>query len=208
MAVRLESLTYKGQTSMRRRAGFTLVEATVAIGLTALAASVLLMGTTTSLGTGQDAQDQAIALGMAEQLMDEVVGNRYMEYGVSPYQTALGPGADEANGTRALFDDIDDFHAWRSQPPKDCYGIALGKDDGQGGTRDANFQVPAGLFDRWRQEIDVCYVSETDLTTALGSGKTSDYRAVEVRIMRDNPQGGARQLARLRRVVAYVSPLP
>ncbi len=53
-----------------RRAAFPLIEATVAIALTAIAASVLLMGTTTSLGTGQDAQDETIAMGMAQQLMD------------------------------------------------------------------------------------------------------------------------------------------
>ncbi len=136
------------------------------------------------------------------------MGNRYVGYGGNPYSTTLGPDSGEINGTRALFDDIADFNGWRSQPPADCCGVPLGKDDGQGGIRDVNLQVPAGQFDRWRQEIDVTYVSETDLATALASGKTSDYRAVEVRIMRDNPQGGSRQLARLRRVVAYVSPLP
>jgi type II secretory pathway pseudopilin PulG len=192
----------------QQRAGFTLIEATVAITLTAMAASVLLMGTSTSLGTSQDVQDQTIALGMAQQLMDEVVGNRYMESGGNPCSTTLGPDAGETNGTRALFDDIDDYNGWRSQPPKDCCGTALGSDNGQGGVRDPNFQAPAGRFDRWRQEIDVSYVSETDLTTALSGGQTSDYRVVEVRILRDFPQGGSRQLAKLRRVVAYVSPLP
>jgi prepilin-type N-terminal cleavage/methylation domain-containing protein len=192
----------------RTQRGFTLVEAMLAIVLTALAASVLLVGSTVSLNTADDGQDQTAALGMAQQLMDEVLGNRYMEDGSDPWSTALGPGSGEANGVRSLFDDIDDFNGWRSQPPKDYRGIPLGQDDGQGGVRNQNFQTPAGQFDRWRQEIDVYYVSETDLNSRLAAGQTSDYRAVDVRIMRDNPPGGSQQLAKVRRVVAYVPPLP
>ena len=73
--------------------------------------------------------------------------------------------------------------------------------------RHPEFQAPADFFDDWRQEIDVYYVDESDLTTRLPWSQTSDYRAVEVRIFKDLPEGGSRELARLRRVVAYVPPM-
>jgi type II secretory pathway pseudopilin PulG len=188
--------------------GFTLIEALVSIALTAIAGSVLLLGTSASLETTNDAMQRTIAYGMAQQLMDEVMGCRYMELGGSPYGNPPGPTASEAaTGTRQLFDDIGDFNGYRCQPPKDFYGIALGTDDGQGGQRYSAFQLSTSYLQNWRQEIDVYYVSDTNLTTQLPANQTSDYRAVEVRIVYNNPNSGPRTLATIRRVVAYVAPL-
>ncbi len=183
--------------------GFTLVEATVAIALTAIAGSVLLLGTTSSLQNTDDSMRRTIAYGMAQQLMDEIMGCRYMELGSNATDTTLGPNSTEkAAGTRELFDDIDDFNGYRCQPPKDMYGVALGADNGQGGKRYPNFQCPTNFLQNWRQEVDVYYISENNLTSALSSGQTSDYRAVEVRIMYVDPQRGSTELAKIRRVVA------
>jgi type II secretory pathway pseudopilin PulG len=187
---------------------FTLVEALLSISVAALAGSVLLLGITTSVQTTDEALQQTIADGMAQQLMDEVVGGRYMEFGCTPYDTVLQPDAAEAvTGTRQAFDDIDDYNAVRSQPPTDLWGIVLGQDDGEGGERHPAFQAPAAFFDHWREEIDVYYVGEADLSTPLPAGQLSDYRAVVVRIVYADPQQGERVLSELRRVVAYVPPL-
>ncbi len=176
--------------------------------MAALAGSVLLLGITSSLQTTSEAFEQTIADGMARQLMDEVLGARYMEFGCSPYDTVLQPGAAEAaTGTRELFDDIDDYNGFSAQPPTDRWGIELGKDDGEGGERHPSFQATAGCFDNWRQEIDVYYVDPSAPTTPLAAGQVSDYRAVTVRIVYVDPDGGERVLAKLRRVVAYVPPL-
>jgi len=180
----------------------------VVICLAAIAGSALLLGTTSSIYSTDDTLRQTIAYGMAQQLMDEAVGGRYMELGGSPYQTTLGPDASETSGgTRKLYEDSDDFNGFRSQPPTDFYGVALGTDNGQGGQRNAAFQCRAGFFQNWRQEIDVYYVSDTNLATPLPAGQTSDYRAVEVRILYNDPACGARELVKLRRIVAYVAPL-
>ncbi len=192
----------------RTRSGFTLIEALVAISLTAIAGSTLLLGVTTSLKTTDDTMRETIAQGMAQQLMDEAVGCRYMELGDTAYATTLGPGVLETvAGARKRFDDIGDFNGFRSQPPTDSYGIALGTDDGQGGQRNAAFRCDAGYFQNWRQEIDVYYVADSDLTARLPSGTTSDYRVVEVRIVYVDPDRGDRELAKIRQVVPYVSPL-
>jgi prepilin-type N-terminal cleavage/methylation domain-containing protein len=194
---------------MCKPSGFTLIEALAAIAVAAIAGSALLLGTSASIQSADDAMRRTIAYGMAQQLMDEVAGSRYMELGGSAYNTTLGPNATEAaTGNRLLFDDIDDFNGYRSQPPKDFYGIALGVDNGQGGQRNPNFQCNNGYFQYWRQEIDVSYVSDTNLTTPLSSGQTSDYRAVEVRILYNNPRTGPLLLAKIRRVIPYVAPLP
>ena len=59
----------------------------------------------------------------------------------------------------------------------------------------------------WRQEVDVYYVSDTNLTTPLPAGQTSDYRIVEVRVIYNDPKSGPLTLAKIRRVVTYVAPL-
>jgi len=192
----------------RPHAAFTLVEATITIAIAAIAGSALLLGSTASIQTTDEAMQRAIADGIARQLIDEILGNRYAEPGAGGHQVSFGPNSWESSGSgRERYDDIDDYHAIRTIPPEDPYGIELGKDDGEGGLRHANFQVPADFLESWRQEVDVYYVSESDLTTRLPLGKTTDYRVVEVRVYRNDPTGGDRELARLRRVIAYVPPM-
>lgn len=199
----------KTSATTGRRAAFTLVEALVAVTIAAIAASALLMGIHSSLQTTESAMQQTIAAGMAQQLMDEVVGNLYCQPGVDGYQTTLSPSAWEAQGTaRERYNDIDDYHGQRVKPPKDTWGVVLGTDDGKGGQRHVAFQAPGGYFDNWQQEIDVYYVRESDPSVRLPNGQTSDYRAVEVRIIDIKPDGARRELVKLRRVVAYVPVLP
>jgi type II secretory pathway pseudopilin PulG len=197
-------------TGRRRalRAAFTLVEAVVALALTAIAGSALLLGLASSLDTSSDAVEQTIAAGMAQQLLDEVAGARYMELGYSAHQAVLQASTwERQTGTRERFDDVDDYNEFRSRPPVDFWGVKLGEDDGEGGMRHPAFRAPDRFFDRWRQEIDVYYVRESDLTTRLPAGQVSDYRAIEVRVLHEDANGAVRPLATLRRVVAYVPPL-
>jgi prepilin-type N-terminal cleavage/methylation domain-containing protein len=194
--------------TMHKSSGFTLIEALVAVAVAAIAGSALLLGTSSSLQGTDDAMRRTIAYGMAQQLMDEVVGCRYMDLGGSPYDTTLGPSATEAAmGKRLPFDDIGDFNGYRMYTPRDFYNVMLGIDNGQGGTRNSNFQYSISNFRRWRQEVDVYYVSESDLRTPLPAGQTSDYRAIEVRIVNYSSPTGPSLLAKIRRVIPYVAPL-
>jgi type II secretory pathway pseudopilin PulG len=195
--------------SMRRRAcGFTLVEALAAITVAAIAGSALLLGISSSIQGADDAMRRTIAYGLAQQLMDEVVGNRYMPLGGDAHETTIGPSASKvAAGTRQTFDAIGDFNGYRCKPPKDLYGIALGADNGQGATRYGAFQAGSTFLQNWRQEVDVYYVSDTNLTARLSAGQTSDYRVVEVRIVYDDSKSAPITLATMRRVVTYLAPL-
>lgn len=178
---------------------FTLVEATVAMAILAMAGAAVLLGIDTSLQTTNDCLERTIAAGIARQLLDEVLGAGYGK-GVS--------GNAPATGARHSFTTMADYNGYRAQPPVDPWGVALGQDGGGPRTRHANFCAPASMMREWRQEIDVYDVSEADFSRSQPLSPGSDYRAIEVRIVRIDSSRGNRVLASLRQVVAYVPPLP
>ncbi len=161
--------------------GFTLVEALVAISIAALAGSVLLLGVTTSLQNTDEALRQTVALGMAQQLLDEVVGA----------------------GSLEAIDEYDGFH---DAPPADSWGVPLGMEDGHGGLRHPNFRAASGLLDHYARHVRVAPAAPSDLTSPLSAGQTSDYRLLEVRVTYTAPNRPARELVRTKRVVADVPP--
>ncbi len=165
----------------RSASGFTLVEALVAISMTALAGSVLLLGSTASLQSTEEAMRQTIALGLAQQLMDDISGAKSIQ-------------------------EVRDYNGLRSEPPVDRWGIPLGTEDGKGGQRHLNFRVPEGLLDHYVREVHVYPVAPADLTARLATGSTSDYRVVEVRVLYNPPGRAAREMACLRRVITHVPP--
>lgn len=161
----------------------------------------MLLGIDGALQTTNDCLERTIADGMTRQLLDEVLGARYGD-------NAASGGSATTGGTRESFAKIGDYNGYRAQPPVDRWGVALGQDGGEQRTRHPSFCAPASMIRRWRQEIDVYYVSEADFSKSLPPGQVSDYRAVEVRIVCVDSNRGNRVLASLRQVVAYVPPLP
>ncbi len=193
--------------SLCAHSAFTFIEVMAAMVITSIAGAVLLLGVTTSMEDTQQSMYKTIADGLAAQLMDEIVGGRYMEFNGSAYNTTLGPDSGESTaGPRSAFDDIDDYNGISFKPPVDAYNVALGKEDDAGGTRDPNFCVTANFLTRWKETVTVSYASSTDYSTKLTSG-TSDYRIIEVKIYYTDQTKGDRELAVLRRTVAYVAPI-
>jgi len=188
------------------RGGFTLVEALTAITLTTMAAGAVLLGSYSAVQTTEVSVEQTIAMGMAEQVVDEVLGTRYHAVGAGAYQTPLGPNSVEMAGNgRSLFNDTDDYHGFQEMPPEDRFGMRLGQGDGAGGLRHPNFMAPPFQLANWEQEIDVYYVDENDTSVRLSGSQTSNFRAVDVRI-HFVKNGSRRTLARVRRVFAYLPP--
>jgi len=169
------------------RRGFTLVEAMIAISLAALAGSVLLVGINASVTVTDDELNETIALGMAQQLMDEIVGNRLTA------TTTAG---------RSNFDDIFDYANYQSTPPVDRWDVTLGTDDGEGGRRHASVRATSALLRRWTQKVLVYPVDPSNPSVQISSSSTNTCFAVEVRILNADPQGVTKELARLRRVLA------
>jgi len=191
--------------SPEARRGLTLIEAIISMSIVAIAGTSLMLALGSALQTTNWTVDQAIAQGLAEQLVDEVAGKRYHDPAGGSQETILGPsGAEAAGPGRSLFNDADDYNGFRAQGAEDIWGRPLGTGDGAGGDRHLNFQSPAGSFDDWRQEIDVYYVDDDDHSIRLGPGSTSFTRAVEVRILVDDPLDGLRELANVRRVFSYL----
>ncbi len=190
------------------RRGFSLIEAMVAISIMAIAGSALLWGVSGAIQTTDDNLQQTLAIGMAQQLMDEIVGNRYHAIGGDGYEYPMSASSWEKSGLgRERYNDIDDFNGLRTSPPVEVYGTAVGKGDDTGEFRHPNFRVVHDYFKNWRQEVDVFYANPDNLSQNLSGGTTSDYRAIEVRIVREDPGLAPRVLAKLRQVVAYVPPL-
>lgn len=189
----------------RRRRGFSLVEALVALTITTLAGSVMLLAIESCLTSTSDAVDRMIADGMATQLLDEISVRRFM----APGDTALsisGPNATESAGSgRERFNDLDDYKNVSSKPAKGIWGETLGTGNDSGAARNANFCIPSSQFANWRQRVDIYFVSATNHSQKLTSG-TSYYRAVEVTIEYVKADGGVVPLAKRRRVYAYLPP--
>ena len=191
--------------SSKPRNGFTLIEALVSLTILVLAGSVMLLAIETTVLSGDDALEQTIADGMARQIIDEVMGTRYAASSAYVYQYPLGPSSWEASGNgRERFNDTDDFHNFSAKPAEDLWGQPLGEGDDEGGLRYSNFRVPSGYFDKWKQRIEVYYVDDEDLSLRLTGSNTSNHRAVEVTILRQQPDNSLREITRSRRVYAYV----
>ncbi|WP_254511930.1 type IV pilus modification PilV family protein [Anatilimnocola floriformis] len=189
----------------QRRRGFSLVEALVALTIMTMAGSVMLLAIESCLTSTSDAVDKLIADGMANQLLDEISVRRFMAVGDTPL-TISGPSATEAAASgRQLFNDLDDYKNVSSMPAKGIWGETLGTGNDSGGARNTNFCIPSTQFTRWRQRVDIYFVSATDHSQKLTSG-TSYYRAVEVNIEYVATTGSVKPLAKRRRVYAYLPP--
>ncbi len=193
----------QAQRSMRR--GFTMAEAMVALSLIAIAGTALLLDTGELMSTTDLQMRQMTANGLAQQMMDEISGMRYMETNTSPTAAYLGPeGGETAGPGRSLFDDIDDYNGFTMQPPADRWGITLGTDDGDGTVRPTTLQMASGYLAQFRVQVTVYYVQSTALNTPLPYGLTTNYRGVQVQVSYNDPQAGWQQLATLTRAFSYV----
>lgn len=179
--------------------------------ITGLAASALLYGVQSSLQQTTSAVEETIAAGLAEQMMDEVLGTQQTEemigMGIVPgYLIGKIPFRGMFVGSREYYNRIDDYLLYFDQPPHDEYGVRLGRGDGRGGERHKSFWVPPSYLANWARIVDVYYVSEDDLETRLPLGATSQCRAIEVTVFRYDAGRGGRALSELTRVVSYVQP--
>ena len=200
-----------------QRRAFSLIEALIALSITALAGSVLLLSVDSSLQCTSDAVERTIADGVAQRLLDEICTRRFVDLdensgssgsgllGLSWLRDILGATTSESLGNGfELFDDIDDFAGHSAKPLKGTYGEVLGTGDDNGNARLDNFRLRSTFFNDWRQRVDVYYVSATDHT--VRSSSVTAYRAIEVFVERVAADGTVFPLAHRKRIVTYVQP--
>jgi len=186
--------------------GFTLLEALVSIAVAVTASSALFLGLYGNLQNTQATLEQLAAQGIAEQVVDEVLGSLYVSDGATSPLSGIRSATswEQAGEGRERYNDTDDYHGFAAEPPEDPFGVRLGSGDGAGGLRQANFRVPAEYLGRWKQEITISYVRDDNPQTTVSAAPWSSTRAVEVRITRREASGVYRELAKVRRVFGYV----
>src|SRR5262245_47894644 len=100
----------------------TLVEvvaSTMIVGLMAVA-TLNTLGAATS--SSQSIGNRAVAQGLADELMSEIMQCAYVEPSGA---TTLGPDGAESSGPRSAFDDVDDYDGWKVSPPQYRTGAVI-----------------------------------------------------------------------------------
>lgn len=184
------------------RAGFSLVEALIAVTLTTTAGAALLNIVFVSQRAVEENLRASVAAGMAEQLMQEIVQ--------SPIPS--GPSTMAPAGSpRSSFDDIDDYSGYVACPPLSRNGQTLGAEgssaDEVATARVAGMNAQLTWLATFQQEAIVEKVVPSG-TTWVATTAAGDYRRVTVRIrdVRDSNNPVVR--AELVRIFAYVAPAP
>jgi type II secretory pathway pseudopilin PulG len=105
--------TPRGQRDVRDALSLIeVVDSTMIVGLMAVAALNSLGAATRS---AESIGNRAVALGLAYELMAEIVQQSYED----PSQTvAFGRESGEAASPRSGFDDVDDYNGWNQSPPQ------------------------------------------------------------------------------------------
>jgi type II secretory pathway pseudopilin PulG len=130
----------------RAREGFSLIEATISIIIVggALVASLQAVGLAASMTRRAAEMDQASLL--ARDLMVEIIAQPYKDPVFDSGQ--IGPRPSEVDGTRALFNDVDDYHGWTASPPQSRNGAVLPNLEG------------------WSRSVRVQWIDPTDMAPA------------------------------------------
>jgi MSHA pilin protein MshD len=99
--------------------GLTLAESVVALFVVALMIVSAMRGVGAAARSRLFQKDRAKGMALAEQLMSEVMQQRYVDPGSSP---VFGP---ETGQTRSTYDDVDDYNNLVETPPQDRIGAAV-----------------------------------------------------------------------------------
>ncbi|MEW6325021.1 MAG: type II secretion system protein [Nitrospirota bacterium] len=155
--------------ALRNQQGFTLVELVILLVIAAIVLPGLMVYFIESMQHSADAQIETVALGLAQELMEEVKAKRWDENSPidpdNPQYSAIGPDAGEtrcdpaAVGCTAL-DDIDDYHGLNNGPPN---GPPNDLPQGPHGE-------PLAGFSAYRQTVSVCYVTAVPPVSEGGAG--------------------------------------
>lgn len=142
--------------------GASLIEvavSTVIVGAMSVAALNALGAATRS---SVDAGRRGVATTLAADLMAEVMQAAYIE---PDGGGVFGPEADEAaEGSRSLYDDVDDYHGWQASPPQDRQGN----------------QIPNRSD--WTRQVVVEHVEAADLLSILDSTNDQEVKRITVEI--------------------------
>lgn len=144
----------------RRTAGFTIVEATMAV----LVVSVLLVAAISAgdvaVSTQYRTGDRAVGRMLADGLMTDILSLAYQD---PQYTTViLGPDVGETSTSKTNYNDVDDYNGWSETPPQDRNGVT----------------IPG--FTNWKRTVTVQWCSGTAPTQTASS--ETNCKLITVRV--------------------------
>ncbi len=129
------------------RRGLTLAEAVVSM----LIVSVMLVAALNTVGASRTTQkktaDRSRGFLLAENLMSEILQQAYEAPDLAPGSFGL-EGAETGDGSRSLWDDVDDYDGWSASPPEQKDGTVI---DG---------------FEGWGRSVAVAWANPGDFAAA------------------------------------------
>jgi MSHA pilin protein MshD len=147
------------------RAGFTVIEGAIASIVLGLLVGAVANSVSAAAASRQRLADNSRGALLAEDLMTEIVQLDYAE--PSNFSAPLGTDSGEVSGSsRALFDDVDDYHGLVESPPR-----------AQDGT------VISGLSG-WTRQTTVKWATVADPTT--DSSTETTIKRITVTVKRGN----------------------
>src|SRR4051794_27329725 len=128
--------------------GLTLIEVVASTMIVSLMAVAALNALGAATKSANSIGNRAVAAGLADELMSEIVTQPYSDLDGSP---AFGRESGESTSPRSAFDDVDDYNGWNVSPPQYRDGTV----------------IPDRT--NWRQRVTVTYVVPTNPTQTAGS---------------------------------------
>jgi len=97
-----------------RRCGISFVEVLVSMVIM----SVLMVSALKTIGAAAQSYAQLNTQAKGEMLAQELLGEIMAQQYAEGAGTTIGTESGELTGTRAMFDDVDDYHNWSASPPE------------------------------------------------------------------------------------------
>ncbi len=153
-----------GRVSARahRRAAFTMVEIIMTILVVGVGLVACMRALPVLLGASAASRQTLVAGALAADLLNEIALLPFQDPDSTP---AFGPELDEITGSRAMFDDIDDYCNWTECPPQ--------LKDG----------TPAPNGAGYTRAVSVVSVNVLNFDQIVGTG-TSDAKRITVTVSR------------------------
>lgn len=140
--------------------GLTLIEVVASTMIVSLMAVAALNALGAATKSANSIGNRAVAAGLADELMSEIVMQPYSDPDGSP---VFGHESGEAFTTRSAFDDVDDYNGWNASPPQ--------------------YRDGTTIPDRatWKQRVTVSYVvpSNPTQTSATDQGAKLIHVTIE-----------------------------
>ncbi|MCH7504929.1 prepilin-type N-terminal cleavage/methylation domain-containing protein [PVC group bacterium] len=145
------------------RSGFTLIELILVIIILGVALVGLMDQFSLVITRTAKPVSTYVALNLAQGLLAEVLSKDFEDTGLPA--GSFGREAGELlAGPRNLFDDVDDYDDWTSQPPQDRQGLVLSD------------------FTQYTRNVIVANVLSDDLDSDTTDGST-DYKKIQVQVL-------------------------